>query len=358
MRSLHIEGSNRPTSTSNNKVGFSELLHTFPLVNNITVGDPECRLNTGPRLLLDSATNNTSATLHIHLSLTGDWPKPAALDRINIKLRGFRCEVDYSVHISASYPIDWDLSTWGRLIIPGSTKLRLRPTGTAEYPRDIPFCAIYNRPIRSMIIDEVIDLGLLSQHLEQRRQMGWEEVKEWDVCVTSLSHLPKFLGLNRHTVTIKVKKSEDLPFNIGGFLCLDWSAMRRTPEEHRLQHLEVTLDFSKPCTTDIEARLRRNIEAHQSHAPFFDLKTLTIRLSNDDIGIKSFTALPPFSQIAKLLVQLGGAGYQLNIERMPEDWLPCDYEDWPIRCCIRSQLMKEVKLRQELERSKATKDWI
>ena len=349
IRTLNVQGVVDQNKTINELVGFQELLDMFPLVNEIIVNDGKHRLTTPPRLLDVRTSSRPTATFHISISTRMPKEHSSPFESVFVTLRDYESSVVYAVHVSENCPIDWDLSKWDRLGTSRSTPSM--PWDKQSLHRDVPFCAVSSRNIYSMTIDHNVDLDVLSRHLKQRQRIGWKAIKEWDLSVGSISALPTFLVQNRQIESIKIKKSETLPISIGGFLCLDWFVMRSIEETHGLQHLECTINFSKSCVADIEARLDNIIETYEASSPVFTLNTFTIRLTDDDIlGKPGISALPPFSKIAQLLVQLIGYECHLLVEFDEEDEEGVDFRDLAFRNCLRSQLVKEVKARQKEER--------
>ena len=327
--------------------GLSQLLDTFPLATEIVVGNGDHRLVTPPRLLIDPSHPQPSAELHVKIHIRGpaDFSR---LTRVYPKLRAFDCAVIYAVTIGSDCQIDWDLSVWGRMVIPGKTALASWPPNHGITPAQstvIPFCVIHDREIFSMAIRQSIDLETLSKHLEQRRQMGWGEIPRWEMQVTIFSALPRFLFHNRQITHFKIEKARPLPINIGGFLTLDWSALRRTTcvPCHGLKDLTIRIDFNKACVSNISDRIRGIIDSPDQF-PVLGLKRLVILIEPGTVGKKAIASLPPYSQIAKLLVRLYGHRFELKIQKAD-----ADAAGGPFLTCLRSQLVKEVELQQEQE---------
>jgi hypothetical protein len=319
--------------------GLSQLLDTFPLATEIIVGNGNHRLVTPPRLLVDPSHPQPSAELHVKVLLKSGAADLPLLIRVYPKLRAFDCVVVYTITIGSDCRIDWDLSMWGRMVIPGKTALASWP------PEDgtplaqsivIPFCVIHDREIHSMTIKQSIDLETLSKHLEQRRQMGWGDIKRWDVRVTSFSALPQFLSLNRQVTELTIRRSGALPINIAGFLTLDWSPLRRTIQNphHGLEDLTIRLDFSRACAGNIGHRIRTIMESG-NRSPVFGLKTLVLLIETGTVAKKAIASLPPYSQIAKLFVGIYGHHFELKIEMAEVGAV-----EGPFIECLRSQLVK------------------
>jgi hypothetical protein len=329
--------------------GLSQLLDTFPLATEIIVGNGDHRLMTYPRLLVHPPHPKPAALLYVKIHLKSVLNDLPALMRVYPKLRAFDCRVFYAVTIGSGYKIDWDLSAWGRMIFPGTTALAPWPPKngrTSLVPALIPFCVIHDREIHSMTIKQSIDLETLSKHLEQRRQMGWEEIKRWDVRVASFSALPQFLSLNRQITELMIRRSGALPINIAGFLTLDWSPLRRTIQNphHGLEDLTIRLDFSRTCVGNIGHRIRTIMESG-NRSPVFGLKTLVLLIETGTVAKKAIASLPPYSQIAKLFVHIYGHHFELKIEMAEVGAV-----EGPFIECLRSQLVKEVELQQEKDR--------
>jgi hypothetical protein len=339
-----------------NEPGYGDLsaiLDAFPLVTKITSARG-FKLTTPPRYLVDAPQSSNTATLHLSLNLMpgrqthrlGLTPAP--------KLRAFACVVAYAVKIGVDCQIDWDLSCWGRRIIPGPKPClpawgdrRTTDRQITAYP---PYCTMYNRIISSMVIELNIDLDTLSQHLEQRRQLGYEGIPVWTIRTDSLSGLPRFLFQNPYITSLTIIKIQPLPITVGAFLCLDWSVFRRNARDPPcLRHLHVVIDFSKPCVADIEDRIEEITKHTVSLPPVFTLDTITIELEPEQVGPKAIESLPGFSQIAKVLVYLGGDHFELKIK--PSDG---NIQD-PTGSYLRSQLVKEVKRRQDKEKRRREK---
>jgi hypothetical protein len=325
--------------------GLSQLLDTFPLATEIIIDNGNHRLVTPPRLLMDSLHPQPSAQLHVRIHLKSGPADLPRLTQVYPRLRAFDHVVIYTMTIGKGCHIDWDPSVWARMISPGTTTLAAWPpksTGPPKEPTVIPFCIIYNRDVFAMTIKQSIDLENLSKHLEQRRQMGWGDIKRWDVGVPNFSALPRFLSDNPKITHLKIRRSGPLPINIGGLLTLDWSPLRRTDQIpcHGLEDLTMRIDFSNPCVGDINHRIRELIES-KDHSPVFGLKTLSIEVKSGPIGKKAIASLPPYSQIARLLVRLYGHHFELKIERVEVDAI-----EGPFIECLRSQLVKEVELQQ------------
>jgi hypothetical protein len=344
-----------------NEPGYGDLsaiLDAFPLVTKIT-WTPGFKLTTPPRYLVDAPQSSDTATLHLVLNLDrslklGRQRQAKLLLPSTPKLRAFGCVAAYTVEISADCPIDWDLSYWGRRVIPGSKPYLPawgdRRTTDGLTGADVPFCLIYNRIISSMIIELNIHLDILSQHLEQRRQLGYEDIPVWTIRTDSLSGLPRFLFQNPYITSLTFIKIQPLPITVGAFLCLDWSVFRRKGRDPPcLRHLHVVIDFSKPCVADIEDRIEEITKSTVSFPSVFKLDTLTIELEPEKVGSKAIESLPGFSQIAKVLVYLGGDHFELKIKPSDEN-----IQD-PTGSYLRSQLVKEVKRRQDKERRRREK---
>jgi hypothetical protein len=328
---------------------LSQLLDTFPLAIEIIIGKGNHRLVTPPRLLVDPSHPQPSAELHVKVLLKSGAADLPLLIRMYPKLRAFDCVVIYTITIGSDCQIDWDLSVWGRMIIPGKTALASWPPMDGTTPAQstvVPFCVIHDREIHSMTIKQSIDLETLSQHLEQRRQMGWGDIKRWDVRVTSFSALPQFLSLNRQVTELTIRRSGALPINIAGFLTLDWSPLRRTVQtpHHGLEILTVRLDFSRACVGNIGHRIRTIMESG-NRSPVSGLKTLVLVIETGTVAKKATASLPPYSQIAKLFVGIYGHHFELKIEMAEVGAF-----EGPFIECLRSQLVKEVELQQEKAR--------
>jgi hypothetical protein len=352
VRTLLVDGTISQKKTINGRVGFTELLDILPLVNEIIANKGKHRLVTPPRLLNAHPTSRPTATFRVTISTRLPEENSSPFAPIYLTLRDYECDVVYTVHVMNGCSIDWDLSKWDRLGTSRSTPPLPSSTGASDKPHGVPFYAVSSRNIVSMSTGRPVDLDVLSRHLKQRKQLGWGDIKEWNLSVGSISALPKFLFENRQITSIKVKKREPLPIHIGGFLCLDWSVLRRLGETHGLQHLELTIDFSKPCVKDIDARLKRIINSHNPFRPLFNLKTFTIRLTEYIHVEPAISTLPPFSQVAKLLVQLIGYDCQCTVEFDEEEADSEDVWNLAFRHSLRSQLIKEVRVRQEKEQRK------
>jgi len=210
----------------------------------------------------------------------------------------------------------------------------------------VPFCVVGDREIASMTIDQSIDLEMLSKHLEQRRQLGWRDIKKWDVRVTSFSALPQFLSLNRQVTELMIRRSGALPINIAGILTLDWMLVRRTIQtpHHGLKVLTIRLDISGACVGNIGDRIRTIMESGNP-SPVFGLKTLVLLIETGTVAKKAIASLPPYSQIAKLFVRIYGHHFELKIEMAEVGAV-----EGPFIECLRSQLVKEVEIQQRKER--------
>jgi len=329
--------------------GLSQLLDTFPLAIEIIVGDGTHRLVTPPRLLVDASHPQPSAELHVKVLLKWSPADLSLLIRVYPKLRAFDCVVIYTITIGRHCQIDWDLSMWGRMVIPGKTTLASWPPKDGTTPAQttvIPFCVIHDREIHSMTIRQSIDLETLSKHLEQRRQMGWGDIKRWNVRVTSFSALPQFMSLNRQVTELTIRRSGALPINIAGILTLDWMPVRRTIQtpHHGLKVLTIHLDISRACVGNIGDRIRTIMESGNP-SPVFGLKTLVLLIETGTVAKKAIASLPPYSQIAKLFVRIYGHHFELKIEMAEVGAV-----EGPFIECLRSQLVKEVEIQQRKER--------
>jgi hypothetical protein len=325
--------------------GLSQLLETFPLATEIIVGNGDLRLVTPPRLLIDPSHPQPPAELHLMVHLKSgpaDFPQ---LTRGYPNLRAFDCVVVYTVTIGSGCRVNWDLAVWGSSIGLGISatmlaSLRAPPTRAGE-PTPTPFCAIHDRDIVSMTIDQFLDLETLSRHLEQRRQMGWGEIRRWDVRAT-YSTMPRFLLQNRHITHFKIQRDRSFPISIGGFLTIDWSPLRRTSlaPHHALNDLTIRLDFSKACVGNIGHRIRTIMESG-IRSPVFGLKTLVLLIETGTVGKKAVATLPPIRRF----VRIYGHHFELKIEMAEVGAV-----EGPFIECLRSQLVKEVELQQEKER--------
>jgi len=193
-----------------------------------------------------------------------------------------------------------------------------------------------------------VDLSILSEHLLQRQQLGWEGIKVWKLCVTSMSSLPRFLLQNRYVTDLDITEGQPLFFGLSVFLNLDWSIMSRVPDRsHSLRRLRITLNLAHPHIVNLGFRLQSSIDRLKQSDPPFTLETLTLELDLADGNAKALITLPPISLIAKLLVCLAGNSFRLHIE------LPA-LDEVDVGCCgyLRSQLVQEVILRQQKERSR------
>jgi hypothetical protein len=328
--------------------GLSQLLDTFPLATEIIVGNGDLRLVTPPRLLINPSHPQPCAELHVKVHVEPgphDFPR---LIQTYLNLRAFDCAVVYTVTIGSGCQINWDLTVWGSSISLGITRLTSwRPTDSRTgKPRPTPFSAIHDRDIVSMTIDQSIDLEILSKHLEQRRHMGWGEIKRWSVRPTTYSNIPRFLLQNRGITHLKIERDQPFPISIGGFLTIDWSPLRRTSQapHHALRDLTIRLDFNKACVGNIGHRIRTIMESG-NRFPVFRLKTLILLIETGTVAKKAIASLPPYPQIAKLFVCIYGHHFELKIEMAEVGAV-----EGPFIECLRSQLVKEVELQQEKER--------
>lgn len=323
--------------------GLSQLLDTFPLATEIIVGNGDHRLATPSRLLVDPSHPQPSAELHVKVDLKSHADSTMHT-RTPPKLQAFDCVLILTVVIGSGCQIDWGLAVWGRLVVLGRSILEKWPAilRTPKW-RTLPFCMIGHREIASMTIDQPVVLDMLSEHLEQRRQLGWGEIKRWELQVTSYSTLPRFLSQNRHITHLEIERMRTFPISIGGFLTIDWSPLRRTTRtpRHDLKVLTIRVDFSNEWVGNISDRIRDIIEPRDQF-PVFGLRTLVLLIVTDSVGRKAMASLPPYSQIAKLLVHIYGHHFELEIEGAEVDAFECPFTE-----CLKSQLVKEVKLRQE-----------
>lgn len=350
VRILDVDGHIDESKTINGLVGFSELLDMFPLVNEITLRDDD-RLVTPPRFLDTRPTQKPSAVFYVTVVAHGNEAGLSPFGPMYLTLRNYNVNVVYTVYVADDCSVDWDLSTWERLGTSRSPLLLPGITRSSQVNREVPFSLICNRNIRYMSILHPVDLDVLSQHLKQRQRMGWEDIKEWDFPVISLSAFPKFLHQNRQVTRIVIRETARQPISINGFLCLDWSIFKGNNEDLAIRHLDCEININHPCDPEIEARLEKVIDTLNPLAPLLPLESFTFRLTMYNFA--DISTFPPFSQIAKLLVRL--TGYKCRIVVEFDD--RADHDDRSFRDSVRSQLIKEVEARQskEVRRNKEKK---
>ena len=151
IRTLSIDGNVDRNKTINGRLGSTELLDMFPLVNEIIVNNGKHRLTTPPRLLDVRTTSRPTATFHISISTRKPKQHSSPFEPVYVSLRDYESSVMYAVYVDC--PIDWDSSRWDRLGTSRSTPSM--PWDKQSLNREVPFCAGSSRkytPRRSITL--------------------------------------------------------------------------------------------------------------------------------------------------------------------------------------------------------------
>ena len=169
------------------------------------------------------------------------------------------------------------------------------------------------------------------------------KIEAFSLCITTYSALPRFLLQNRRINSLELRRQRPALMNFGGLLTLDWSQLRRTGESphHGLKRLSISIDLSKPCVDNIAFQLREILRS-ANQSPIFDLETFVLRVKPGTVGRRAITSLPPYSQVAALLVQLAGRSFELKIK------MDAGASETTLLAGLRSQLVQEVRLQQDV----------
>jgi hypothetical protein len=337
--------------------GFSHLLDLFPLVTEIQA--TAAQLLTPPRSTYDDGPSMRSATLYIAVwvGIHDSWDDSADREEAwatpVVHLRAFpTCDVIHDISLDMNW-VDRDLYWWDTIVpVSESFAPKLESRAPSFDNGRTPLASILARRIRALRCEEVSGLGLLSNHLDKRKKLGYPNIQK--LASTGLGPLmgmtvPDFL--RRHTYLTHfepLQSGEDFDNCTRGFADVILADWKRSEGESpsMLKHVTIDLDGSadgKACDHLIE----NAIEARSQSPCFAELETLTLLMEcfdENNLTCDSLSSLPRYEQIAKALVQIGGTEFELKMTFVDGDWM--------VQESLRNQLTREVVRRQQKEKRK------